>query len=247
MKLFLLLLLLVFGKLLPAPPSPAAGLQLRVAPMFGAEKLVLETQSYPAAANGQVTISTCRFYLSGLELTYADGSTYTEPRSYHLVDAEQEASQLIALPAAPRKALRRLRFRLGVDSVANVSGAQGGDLDPARGMYWAWHSGYVNAKLEGTCSVCPPPHREFSFHLGGFQKPHNSLRQVTLEVPARLAEQPELLLQANVAAWLEQVALARTNSVLIAGPAAQQQANAAVRMFSLAEAYGGEQAAVKGK
>jgi len=250
MKVFLLPLLLVLNKWLPPPPvAPAAtpaGLQVRVRPVFGTEKLELETQPYPTATNGKVSVTTCRFYLSDLQLTYTDGSTYTEPRSYHLVDAGQEASQLIQLPDAPRKALRRLRFSLGVDSTANVSGAQGGDLDPARGMYWAWHSGYVNAKLEGTCAVCPPPHREFSFHLGGFQKPYNSLRQVTLEVPARLARQPELLVQADVAAWLAQVALASTNSVLIAGPAAQQQADAAVRMFSLMVPAGsrGEKAAI---
>jgi hypothetical protein len=43
-----------------------------------------------------------------------------------------------------------IRFLLGVDSARNVSGIQTGALDPARGMFWTWNSGYVMAKIEGS-------------------------------------------------------------------------------------------------
>jgi hypothetical protein len=32
----------------------------------------------------------------------------------------------------------QIQFQLGIDSLTNVSGAMGGDLDPTKGMYWTW-------------------------------------------------------------------------------------------------------------
>ena len=225
-------LLLLAGGLLTGSAPAGAGRRLRVEPVFGAEKLTLETQAYPTPTNGAVTITTCRFYVSGLRLTYADGSTYAEPHSYHLIDAEDDATQTLSLPAAPAKALKTLSFCVGVDSAANVAGAQGGDLEPGRGMYWAWHSGYINAKLEGRSPACRTPRQEFEFHIGGFQKPHSSLRRVTLAVPAGRAG--EIHLQADVSAWLNHLKLAETASVLVPGPAALAVADGYAGMFRVA-------------
>ena len=74
-----------------------------------------------------------------------------------------------------------IAFNLGIDSITNVSGAQGGDLDPTKGMYWAWQSGFINIKLQGTSNSCPPPKNEFEFHLGGYQYPFNSLQTIILK------------------------------------------------------------------
>ena len=219
---------------LPLPAGaagPPAGTQLRVEPSFGSARLVLE-HPYPTPTNGPVTIITCRFYLSGLRLTYADGSTYTEPNSYHLIDAEDSTTFTLLLAQAPTKRVKTLTFCVGVDSAANAAGAQGGDLEPGRGMYWAWHSGYVNAKLEGRSPVCRNPRKEFEFHIGGFQKPYASLRRVTLAVPAN-ASGP-LRVQADIGQWLGQLKLAETASVLVPGAAALAVADAYATMFRLA-------------
>lgn len=215
-----------------ASGPPASGLQLRVEPVFGSEKLTLETRAYPTATNGPVTITTCRFYLSALRLTYTDGSTYAEPASYHLIDAEDSTTFTLIIEKAPAKPLKRLTFCVGVDSAANVAGAQGGDLEPGRGMYWAWHSGYINAKLEGRSPVCRTPRQEFEFHIGGFQKPYASLRPVTLAVPAA----GPVHIQADVSRWLSQLKLAETASVLVPGPPALAVAAGYATMFRLAPA-----------
>ena len=69
-----------------------------------------------------------------------------------------------------------------IDSVTNVSGALGGDLDPTKGMYWTWQSGYINFKLEGKSNLCPTRKNEFHFHLGGYLHPYNALKTVKLKV-----------------------------------------------------------------
>ena len=74
---------------------------------------------------------------------------------------------------------------MGIDSTTNVSGAMGGDLDPTKGMYWTWLSGYINFKLEGTSNICKTRHNEFQFHLGGYQHPFNSLQTVFIEISSK--------------------------------------------------------------
>ncbi|SHI32850.1 hypothetical protein SAMN02745146_0547 [Hymenobacter daecheongensis DSM 21074] len=224
------------GAASPARPGPPAGLRLRVEPVFGSQPLVLETQTYPTAHNGAVSLSTCRFYLSALRLTFTDGSSYAEPASYHLIDAADTATFSLTLPQAPGKAIKMLTFSVGVDSAANVAGAQGGDLEPGRGMYWAWHSGYVNAKLEGRSPACPGPRHEFEWHVGGYQRPCASLRRVTLPVPPGHPATAPLRVLADVGQWLSTRRLAETASVLVPGPAAQALADGYATMFRLAPA-----------
>ena len=205
------------------------GLTIRVQPAFNGEALVLETHTYTTARHEEVAITAFRFYLSAIELDYADGTRYAEPASYHLLDAEKEGSLSFHLPAAPAKPIKRLCFRIGVDSAANTTGAHGGDLDPGLGMYWAWHSGYVNAKLEGRSPQSGSPRHEFEFHIGGFAAPTATLRRVELAV----AVGAPLVLVADVARWLDAVSLAKTHSVLIPGAEAVAMADAYARMFSL--------------
>ena len=58
----------------------------------------------------------------------------------------------------------------------------GGDLDPTKGMYWAWQSGYINFKLEGTSDACKSRNHEFQFHVGGYQQPFYCLKSLTFAV-----------------------------------------------------------------
>ena len=65
---------------------------------------------------------------------------------------------------------------------SNVAGAIGGTLDPINGMYWAWNSGYVNFKIEGTSTLSNARKNAFKFHLGGYQHPYNSYRAVLIKI-----------------------------------------------------------------
>ncbi|WP_201986913.1 MbnP family protein [Hymenobacter rubidus] len=226
-------LLAAAGSLAVGPPAP--GLTLRVEPVFNGKPLVLDSAVYQTGTFDKVAISKLRFYLTAISLTYADGRKYAEPASYHLIDADPEATATlqVRLPGAPAGRLRSLTFSIGVDSAANVAGALGGDLDPARGMYWAWHSGYVNAKLEGSTVRLATPHHEFAYHIGGFQAPYNARRTLTLAVPTALAASGSLTLRADVGRWLDALPLAQQPSVQVPGAAAMEVADACARMFSL--------------
>ncbi|MGB4959608.1 MAG: MbnP family protein, partial [Saprospiraceae bacterium] len=78
--------------------------------------------------------------------------------------------------------VNKISFYLGIDSMTNVSGAMGGDLDPTKGMYWTWQSGYINFKLEGKTSLCPAKNNAFTYHIGGYKQPNYALQKIALPV-----------------------------------------------------------------
>jgi hypothetical protein len=91
---------------------------------------------------------------------------------------------------------------LGVDSLHNCSGAQSGALAPENGMFWAWNTGYIFLKMEGTAPASKQPDHLLEYHIGGYRTPNNAIRTVTLpfKAPLLLGERPSrLTLEADVA------------------------------------------------
>lgn len=148
---------------------------------LGDSALVLG-RSYTLPDGTPVTIERFRFYIGQVHF-YRAGHVVAKEAGYHLVDAEDTATCRVDLPfrASP---MDSISFLLGVDSVTNVSGAFGGDLDPVHGMYWAWNSGYINLKLEGRSPVSPYPTRTFELHLGGYLPPHSTAQRIALPCDA---------------------------------------------------------------
>ena len=75
-----------------------------------------------------------------------------------------------------------ISFTIGVDSLHNCSGLQLGALDPVKGMFWAWNTGYIFMKLEGKSPYSKSPSNIFEYHIGGYIQPNNCIRQVTLDL-----------------------------------------------------------------
>ena len=144
------------------------------------------------AAAGAVKVEVLRWYLSDLTLLRNGKPVCTTEKRHHLLDAEKPGSLQLQLNTEPNLAYDELRFTLGVDSLTAAAGAFGGDLDPTNGMYWTWRSGYINFKLEGTSPECPARKKRFQFHIGGFQGPFASQREV------RLAASPTPLVHIEV-------------------------------------------------
>ena len=130
----------------------------------------------------QIDIEVFKLYISHIELFDKNELIYSEENSYHLLDAEEIRSLEIPIKVPENISFSQIKFAIGVDSLTNVSGAFGGDLDPMYGMYWTWQSGYINFKLEGTAENCPNRHNRFQFHIGGYASPFNALQTVKLEV-----------------------------------------------------------------
>jgi hypothetical protein len=185
-------------------------------------------KEYVSGNKDTLQLTVFKFYISNLKLEYADKTTYSEPEIYHLIDIENPNSCKIPIENIADKAISRVSFSIGVDSLASVSGALEGDLDPTRGMYWAWQSGYINMKLEGRSSSCKTRKNEFQFHIGGYMKPNYAMRKVVLE-PKK--SNSTVKIDVDVAALFSQLELSKINSVMVPCTKAMQIANYSVTMF----------------
>lgn len=169
--------------------------------------------AYPFGKSDSVWVETFKFYLSALEFLKDDQSIWRETASFHLVDAGDEKTMHLGLNASPELGFNRIRFTLGIDSLTQVSGAMGGDLDPTKGMYWTWDNGYINTKIEGKSTLCATRNREFQLHLGGYRSDVNTSRTVTL--PVKPAAEIQLLVDLKTV--LSEVDLAKTHHIMSAG------------------------------
>ncbi|MFT6246234.1 MAG: hypothetical protein ACJA0U_003194 [Salibacteraceae bacterium] len=156
----------------------------------------------------ELEIDVFKFYISSVSLQFEDGSSYQESNSYHLINKADSNSQLILLNSVPNKPIAQISFTLGTDSLANVSGAIGGDLDPILGMYWAWNSGYINFKLEGKKGA-----QTFEFHIGGYNGVEATAKTFSYSTDA----DQEIKINIDPLAFLNQIDLTTTHSLMIPG------------------------------
>lgn len=150
-------------------------------PMFGNSTLSLSDSFYKLNDNDSIQFEVLKFYVSGIEFLNKGKSVWKEENSFHLIDASQEKTMHVLLNQPTSITYDQIKFNLGIDSTINVSGAMGGDLDPTKGMYWTWQSGYINFKLEGRSNLCKSKNNEFQYHVGGYETPFNALQIVTLD------------------------------------------------------------------
>ena len=189
------------------------------------------------------TVSMFKFYICQIKLYNTDsGTSYDVNRDeYFLVNFADNSSTVLKLKAIPRT-YNRIGFVIGVDSIRNVSGAQTGALDPGKGMFWTWNSGYIMAKLEGNSPVSTQPNNKFEYHIGGFSGPDNVVKQVTLSFPLGQAvtmqqgKSSDITITANANAWFfnpNDVELSLTPVCTTPGPLARQIAENYIKMFTV--------------
>jgi len=210
-----------------------------VAPVFNRQPLQLATQFYVNGHGDTLFIDRFRFYVTDIGfMNILTGKHFLCNDCAHLVDAEDTATTTFSTNV-PDGSYDVVTFVVGVDSIANTNGANGGDLDPVNGMYWAWNSGYIMAKMEGRSEVCNTLHHAFEFHIGGYTTPYNAARVVTLQLPhaIQVADNSNTVIKINAdaAAWFKGFGLAEKNSVLIPGKEANIIADNYAKMFSVTE------------
>jgi len=190
-------------------------------------EIPLEINSnYISKNNDTLQISQLKFYLSDIQILFEDKSVFKYEK-HHLVNMEDLNSMKIPITKKYKK-IKTISFSIGVDSLASVSGALSSDLDPSNGMYWAWQSGYINIKIEGTSSSCKTRKNAFHFHIGGYLNPNYALRKVTL-----YSKSENLELEINLAKLFDNILLSETNSVMIPGVKAMELADFSVKMFTI--------------
>jgi hypothetical protein len=191
---------------------------------FGQESLALGS-TYIGDAGVVVDIETLRFYVSQLKLKKLGKTIWAEKDSYHLVDLTDSNSLQLSIIEGVE--FDEISFLLGTDSLTNVSGAMGGDLDPTKGMYWAWNSGYINFKLEGSTPVRETRNNKFTFHLGGYAHPNATMQAVSLEVSE------SAIIIVDVKAFLDGINLKEVNSIMSPGKQAVELSEKAATIFKM--------------
>lgn len=161
MRVHAILVLLLFLTLKSHPQNAAASFKIHFAATDGSKKICADPEHYMEADSNSIGLKQLKFYISAIKLEDAQGSTWREKDSYHLVEIGAINEVDLAIPSNFIPV--NCEFNVGIDSMTNVSGSQTGDLDPMKGMYWTWQSGYINVKLEGIFKG-----KEFEYHLGGY-------------------------------------------------------------------------------
>lgn len=195
-------------------------LMVKINPLINKSKLILEKESTDFK-----TITNLKFYLTSFSLSKNGETVWSEKDSYHLIDASNPSSLKIKLNP-DNLDFDEIHFLLGTDSLTNVAGVMGGDLDPTKGMYWAWNSGYINFKLEGKSNGTP-----FKFHLGGYAPPYQSVQTITLKV----VQSNVFIINFNVANFINQLDLTQQNKLMSPGKDAQRLSKLAASLFYINE------------
>ena len=149
-------------------------------------KLNDSLNTYSNANGDDFYLTTFKYYVSNFVLTKTNGETVTVPDSYFLINAADASSMDIDLPEVPAGKYKAISFIIGVDSLRNFAGAQTGCLDPAKGMFWTWKSGYIFVKLEGASSKSTSKKNRLTFHIGGAIAPNNAIRNFAHDFPRML-------------------------------------------------------------
>ncbi len=201
----------------------------KIVPTFNARPVDFEHTYYHLTQSDSVMLDVFKCYISNLVFYSAGRAVYTEPNSFHLLEAGGANNMQFSIAAGSRFSYDEVGFDLGIDSTTNVSGTLGGDLDPTKGMYWSWQSGYINLKLEGKSNLCKTRNHEFQFHLGGYSNETKAIAPVRVKVTAG-----PIVLGIALDKFLSNVDLATNNSIMIPGAAA---ASLAHKIAQLIEPY----------
>lgn len=165
------------------PTNTTGKILLEFANNVGGDALKMDGTWYKNQNNDSFTISKFNYYISNIKVNKADGTSYSETESYHLLQQSVSSSMNITLSNVPAGVYNSISYTIGVDSLRNVSGAQTGALDPANNMFWSWLSGYIMLKLEGVSPKSKSTGNELAFHIGGFSGANSVLKTITLNFP----------------------------------------------------------------
>ena len=191
--------------------------------------MLLSDSAFKANDSTDLEIAELKFYVSNMQLLKNGEVVFTEGNSFHLLDAKQAQTLQLSMDTKQPITFDELKFDLGIDSSSNVSGAMGGDLDPTKGMYWTWQSGYINFKLEGTSNICKTRHNEFQFHLGGYQHPFNSLQTVFIEISSKST----IEINIDLLKIFQQINLAQQHHIMSPGQEAMDFSEKVIQSLSI--------------
>ena len=125
------------------------------------------------------------------------------------------------------KSFNGIGFRIGVDSLTQLSGARTGALDPLNGMYWTWNSGYVGVKMEGQSAASAAPGHQIEYHLGGYRGSNavSLTCELKSESPFSVSKDGQLALNLIIELdrfFAREFSIAKLPALMTPGPIAKQ-------------------------
>lgn len=204
-------------------------IQIKLTPTFNSEAL-LKKQWYVSKSSDSIQLTKLKFYLTDFKILTKDGNEHSISNSNYLVDVFDEESLIINFSESHFSKNAMLSFNIGVEERMNTSGALSGDLDPSKGMFWSWQSGYINFKIEGVSPSCNTRKNKFQFHIGGYQKPYATRRSVALNL--KNLNNNQITINLELSNFFETLKLNTINQVMIPGEIANILANSLPNLFN---------------
>ena len=181
--------------------------------------------------NDSLQLTKLKFYLTNFRLLSMTGPLLPIEEKNLLIDGFQINKIKLNFKVPKNTKDLLIACDLGVDKKHNLSGANSGDLDPVNGMFWSWQSGYINFKIEGVSPSCYTRKNKFQFHIGGYQTPHQTKRQLSLKL--KNGEIQNLVISIELSKFFDDLELSTENQLTTVGAKASQMANRFQKIFSL--------------
>ena len=193
------------------------------------QKIVLD-ENYFLQNQESISIQTLKYYISSIQLLKNKKVVLKETKSFHLIDEEDSISKKIKIAKTPIDIdFDEIVFNIGIDSVTNYKGVQGGDLDPTNGMYWTWQNGYINFKIEGKSAFCKTRNNAFQFHIGGYENGLATLQKVSLKINKK----NPLEINLDIEKLFEKINLSNQNEIMQPCKEAVEIANKLPLLFNI--------------
>lgn len=185
---------------------------------------------YHSKRNDSVRLTKVKFYLTNFRLLSTTGPLLPIEEKNLLIDGFliNKIKLNFKVPKNTKDLI--LACDLGVDKKYNMSGANSGDLDPVNGMFWSWQSGYINFKIEGVSPSCNTRKNKFQFHIGGYQTPHQTKRQLSFKLENW--DIYNLVISIELSKFFDDLELGTINQLTTTGAKASQMANQFQKIFS---------------
>ncbi|NOT36613.1 MAG: hypothetical protein HOP11_04490 [Saprospiraceae bacterium] len=211
--------------------SQSKRIQISITPTFEHQILHLDDSSFIRNDWNNLQIEVLKFYISNIQFLKSGKLVLEEKNSFHLIDAADKNTWNIVVENHENAIYDEVRYNLGINSSTNAAGALGGDLDPTKGMYWTWQSGYINFKLEGTSSVCKTRNNSFTFHLGGFLEPFYAIQFLSFFIK----DQQQINLNLDIAQLLRRIELSKQNHIMSPSTDAVNLSKIVAESFKISE------------
>ncbi|WP_439505422.1 MbnP family protein [Sediminibacterium sp.] len=193
-----------------------------------------EDSTYYNSAKEALQINRLMFYTSKWKAINSQNDTIELSKEHYLINIEDASS--LQLPFLIPASTQKIVFNIGVDSIKNTTGIQTGVLDPAKGMFWTWRTGYIMAKMQGTSSNAATAGKRFSYEVGGFQSPYNTVRTIVLELTPNQAKKKAIFIETHLEKWFDGkhlIQIAESPNCHNAGKLAMQLADNYSTMFTI--------------